>query len=115
MPKYLAIFTCAENSANHLAWKKMSPAEQSERMISGYLALDKWLEKYDDQIEFDGGSLGDRTKIVDPNGIHEVPSQKGRFLIITAESHEQAAQIFSNHPHFVFFPGDAVEILECQN
>lgn len=113
MPKYLAIFTCAENSKKHLSWKQLSPAEQKERAEKGYLALEKWLEKYSPQIELDGGSLGDRTKVVDEGGIHEIPSKSGRFLVLRAENHEEAAKIFLNHPHFVFFPGDAVEILEC--
>ena len=32
---------------------------------------------------------------------------------ILAESHEAAAKLFENHPHFTIFPGDSVEIMEC--
>ena len=35
------------------------------------------------------------------------------FSIVQAESHEAAAKLFLNHPHFTIFPGDGVEIMEC--
>jgi len=35
------------------------------------------------------------------------------YVIVQAESHEAAAKLFENHPHFTIFPGDAVEIMEC--
>jgi hypothetical protein len=33
-------------------------------------------------------------------------------VIVEAESHEAAARLFENHPHFAIFPGDSVEIME---
>jgi hypothetical protein len=35
------------------------------------------------------------------------------YVIVQAESHAAAAQLFENHPHFTIFPGDSVEIMEC--
>ena len=35
------------------------------------------------------------------------------YVIVQAESHEAAARLFENHPHFAIFPGDSVEIMEC--
>ena len=35
------------------------------------------------------------------------------YVIVEAESHEAAAEMFADHPHFTIFPGDAVEIMEC--
>jgi hypothetical protein len=35
------------------------------------------------------------------------------YMVVQTESHEVAAQIFENHPHFTTFPGDGVEIMEC--
>ena len=34
------------------------------------------------------------------------------YVIVQAESHEAAAKMFLNHPHFTIFPGEAVEIME---
>lgn len=36
-----------------------------------------------------------------------------RPTIVEADSHEAAARMFENHPHFSIFPGDSVEIMEC--
>ena len=30
-----------------------------------------------------------------------------------AESYDDAAKLFLNHPHFTIFPGDSVEVMEC--
>jgi hypothetical protein len=35
------------------------------------------------------------------------------YVILEAESHEAAARLFENHPHFTIFPGERVEIMEC--
>ena len=35
------------------------------------------------------------------------------YVVVQAESHEAAAKMFENHPHFTIFPGDSVEIMEC--
>jgi hypothetical protein len=34
------------------------------------------------------------------------------FVIVKAESHEEAAKMFENHPQFTIFPGDGVEVME---
>jgi hypothetical protein len=30
-----------------------------------------------------------------------------------AESHEVAAKLFLNHPHFAIFSGDNIKVMEC--
>jgi hypothetical protein len=35
------------------------------------------------------------------------------YVVVQAESHDAAARMFINHPHFAIFPGDSVEIMEC--
>ena len=35
------------------------------------------------------------------------------YVVVEAPTHEAAAQLFENHPHFAIFPGDSVEIMEC--
>lgn len=36
----------------------------------------------------------------------------GAYTVVQADSHEAAAKLFENHPHFMIFPGDAVEVME---
>ncbi len=114
MKSFLAIFTCAENSKNHQAWMKLDSETQKKRTQQGTLAKEQWELKYKNQLRFEGGPLGKQTKLVDAKGIHDIPSQMGYFMIVEAESFEAAAKMFLEHPHFSIFPGDGVEILECQ-
>jgi hypothetical protein len=57
-----------------------------------------------------GGPLG-KTKRVGANGIADVSNEMGAFTVVRAESHEAAAKMFENHPHFAIFPGEAVEVM----
>jgi hypothetical protein len=57
-----------------------------------------------------GGPLG-KTKKVDAQGIADVSNHMGAFTVVRAESHEAAAKMFEDHPHFSIFPGESIEIM----
>ena len=57
-----------------------------------------------------GGPLG-KTKKVASSGIADISNELGAFTVVRAASHEAAAKMFENHPHFAIFPGEAVEIM----
>jgi hypothetical protein len=44
-------------------------------------------------------------------GIEDVSNEMGAHAVVRAESHEAAAKLLENHPHFVIFPGESVEIM----
>ncbi|WP_413568499.1 hypothetical protein ACLWBD_13145 [Bdellovibrio sp. HCB117] len=111
MKNFLAIFTCAENSKAHESWKKLSPEEQKERMKKGTAAREQWATKYKDAVVYEGGPLGN-TKLVDNQGVQDIPALQGNFIVVKAESHQEAAQMFLDHPHFAIFPGDGVQVME---
>lgn len=35
------------------------------------------------------------------------------YVIVRADTHEAAASMFLDHPHFTLMPGDSVEVMEC--
>ena len=37
--------------------------------------------------------------------------EMGAYTVVRADSHEAAAKLFENHPHFAIFPGESVEIM----
>lgn len=113
MKFFLALYTCAENSKNHNKWKELTQQAKKEILQNGSAIAELWAAKHKHQIVFDGSPLGNSTKIVDIDGIQDVPSKMGHFMIIQAVSHEEAAKMFLDHPHFSIFPGDGIEILEC--
>jgi hypothetical protein len=59
-----------------------------------------------------GGPLG-KTKRASSNGIEDTKNSMVAYVIVQAESHEAAARMFADHPHFAIFPGESVEIMEC--
>jgi transcription antitermination factor NusG len=50
---------------------------------------------------------------VDRSGVSATTNLITGYVLVEAESHEQAASIFQNHPHFaVFSASNSVEIIE---
>lgn len=41
----------------------------------------------------------------------DISSELTAFTVVRASSHEAAAKMFENHPHFAIFPGEAVEVM----
>jgi hypothetical protein len=49
---------------------------------------------------------------VSQKGIESIKNNVTGYIVVQAESHDDAARLFENHPHFTIFPGDSVEIME---
>src|SRR3569833_2461095 len=111
MKTFLAIYTGTAASMSN--WGNLSEEERRKREQAGIAAWHAWAEKYKDAILDIGGPLG-KTKSVTPDGIADIRNAMTGYTLIQAESHEAAAKLFENHPHFTIFPCDAVEIMECQ-
>jgi len=69
-----------------------------------------WMEKHQGDLVAMGGPLG-KTKKITPQSIEDVSNNMGAFTVVRAASHEDAAKMFENHPHFAIFPGEAVEVM----
>jgi len=112
MKTFLAIFKGEPTSKAHLEWNKLSSDEQQKRTQQGIEAWGKWMQDQGTNVAYSGGPLG-KTLRVDKEGISPVKNKDCGFVVIEAESHEEAAKKFLNHPHFAIFPGENVEIMEC--
>lgn len=110
--KYMAIYTGAPNAFETSGWAQLSDAERKAREAKGMQAWRDWGAKHKASIVVEGGPLG-KTKRVDKSGVSDVRNNIAGYIIIEADSHEAAAKLFENHPHFSIFPGDAVEIMPC--
>jgi hypothetical protein len=107
---YLAVFVGSKNSKQMAAWIALPEQERKAREQAGMAAWGAWVEKHQGSIAEMGGPLG-KTKRVGSGGIADVSNEMGAFTVVRAESHEAAAKMFENHPHFAIFPGEAVEIM----
>ncbi len=107
---FLAVFTGGKTSAKMKAWEALPEAERNARMARGMAAWKAWVEKHQAAIVTMGGPLG-KTKKADSTGIADITNALTAFTGVRAASHEAAAKMFEDHPHFSIFPGEAVEIM----
>ena len=75
-------------------------------------AWGQWMAKNQKAIVDVGAPLG-KTKRASPSGVEDCRNPITAYVIVEAATHEAAAEMFRDHPHFTFFPGDSVEIMEC--
>jgi hypothetical protein len=107
---FLAVFLGNKTSPRMQAWMALPEAEQKARMAQGMAAWHGWMDKHKNVIVHAGGPLG-KSKKVGPDGIADIGNAMSGFVVIKAASHEAAAKLFENHPHFAIFPGDSVEVM----
>ena len=110
MKNFLAIYVGTPQARSK--WDTLSEAERKQRQAQGMEAWITWGKKNSGAIVDQGAPLG-KTKRASPEGITDIKNAVTGYVIVRAESHEAAAKLFENHPHFTIFPGDSVEIMEC--
>ena len=109
MKKFMAIYTGSPDG--RARWDQLSEDERKQREKAGMEGWMAWGEKNKAAIVENGGPLG-KTKRVDRDGVSDIRNAMAAYTIVQADSHEAAARLFENHPHFTIFPGEGVEIME---
>ena len=112
MKKFLAIYIGTEAAVEKSQWNKLDEKKRKEREASGMKAWMDWGTANSAAIVDQGNPLG-KTKRASPEGVTDIKNVMTGYVIVHAKSHEDAAKLFENHPHFTIFPGDSVEIMEC--
>jgi hypothetical protein len=89
-----------------------SPAQMQEM----YAAFNAWKEKFQTNILDMGGQLKPGGKIVTASGVTDGPFIEakeivGGYMLVTAESYEQAIEVAKESPG-VLSPGSSVEVRE---
>ena len=110
MKNYLAVFTGTKEARAN--WDKLDEATRKQREREGIAAWHKWMQDHAADVVETGSPLG-KTKRIDAKGISDTKNESTAYTIVQAESHEAAAELFANHPHFMIFPGQSVEVMEC--
>jgi hypothetical protein len=110
MKNFLAIYLGTQEARSK--WDTLSDAERKKRQAAGMEAWMSWGEQNSAAIVDQGAPLG-KTKRASSQGIGDIKNGMTGYVIVRAESHAAAAKLFEDHPHFMLFPGDSVEIMEC--
>ena len=112
MKRFLAIYVGTEAARARAQWNELDEDQRKAREASGLEAWMRWGVASSAAIVDQGSPLG-KTKRASPEGISDLKNNMTGYVIVQAESHEAAAKLFENHPHFAIFPGDSVEVMEC--
>ncbi|WP_437580569.1 hypothetical protein [Sorangium sp. So ce887] len=112
MKRFLAIYIGTEDALQRAQWNNLDENQRKAREASGMKAWMDWVTANSAAIVAHGGPLG-KTKRASAEGVTDIKNTMAGYMIVQAESHEAAAMLFENHPHFAIFPGDSVEIMEC--
>jgi hypothetical protein len=111
MKTFLAVYTGRPEMRERFEREYPDPIRRKELEQRGIAAWGAWVTANPGAITDIGGPLG-KTKRIGPDGISDVRNNLTGYTIVRAESHEAAAALFLDHPHFSIFPGDAVEVME---
>jgi hypothetical protein len=112
MKTFLAIYIGSASAHERSNWDNLDDATRKSRTNSGLKAWGDWMNTHKASVVVPGGPLG-KTKRTSPQGVTDVANNMVGYVVVQAESHEEAARMFEKHPHFTIFPGDSVEIMEC--
>jgi hypothetical protein len=112
MKRFLAIYIGTPSALEKSGWNQLGEQERKKLQESGMKAWMQWGEAHKAAILDQGSPLG-KTRRASSQGIADTKNNMTGYVILQAESHEAAARMFENHPHFAIFPGDSVEIMEC--
>ncbi len=106
MKKFIALYMGSPDQVG-----QPMPQLDEATVAKGMAAWGKWMQDHASIVVDQGGPLG-RTKRTGKDGVSDMRNAVGGYTVFTAESHEAAARLFEDHPHFMIFPGDHVEIME---
>jgi hypothetical protein len=112
MKQFMAVFTGSGTSPNMKQWEALEESTRKAKEQEGIKAWGAWMAQNKQNIVFMGSPLG-KTKLIDAKGISDSKNNLSAFVVVQAESHGAAAEMFVKHPHFSIFPGDGVEVMEC--
>ncbi len=100
MAKFMALFVGNPGTA----------PPDAATIAKGMQAWGEWMAKHAAHLVDMGGPLG-KTKKVSAGGIAETQNSIGGYVIVEAADHDTAARMFENHPQFMIFPGEGVEVM----
>lgn len=111
MKNYLAVFVGTHTSPKMAEFMAMEEGKRKKLEASGMQAWGEWMSTHGKDLVASGGPLG-KTKRTSAQGVADIRNNMSGFVVVKAPSHEAAAKMFENHPHFTIFPGDGVEVME---
>ena len=109
MKKYLAVFVAPIEAYDKMkAEMANKSAEQRKQEME---AWEMWMEQHKANIADYGGGVGGAKRVSDDGTISDARNEIGGYMIIQADSADEAARIFTDSPHFSV-KGGGVDVME---
>ncbi len=108
MPRFLAVYTMKPEDV--ASFRNLPKAEQDAIDAVGIAAWAEWLESNAAFILEPGGMVGKTTRVT-RDGVAGAVNTICGYLVVEANSADDAARLFEDHPHITVFPGDGVDIM----
>lgn len=91
-------------------WKKTDPATRKAAEEKMRADWGKWMGAHAGLFTDMGGGVG-KTKRVSAQGTADTRNDIMLYAVVQAESHEEAAKTFADHPHLQI-PQSTIEVME---
>lgn len=105
MPRFLAIYNGAASETDK---QELSEGDRAAFMT----AWGQWAQFHSAAL-LDPGAPLFRKKRIRESGVEDFEDDKTGYAIVTADSHDDAVEIFSSHPHLGLNRGNSIDVLEC--
>lgn len=109
MKKFLAVFTAPIEAYDRM--KEMSKHKTPEENAAEMEAWKAWMGKHADAIVDPGAGVKSAKRVSDGGTITDTRNEIGGFMVIRAESADDAAAIFKDSPHFGV-SGGSIDVME---
>lgn len=108
MPYFLAVYTMKREDLAR--FRAMPKAEQDAVDAKGLPLWEAWEKKNAAHLRNLGGMVGKTTRAT-RDGVVEGINDFCGYVIVEAETAQEAAGLFVDHPHITVFPGDGVDVM----
>ena len=105
MGKFLAILNGAADEADKA---HLTDQQQTEFMA----AWASWAQAHEGAL-IDPGAPLYRKKRINSQGVEGFEDAKVAYVLVEADSHDAAVQMFSEHPHLALVQGNSIDVMEC--
>lgn len=105
MTRFLAIH---HGAADQLEKGQLSEDQHAEFMG----AWASWARSHQHALVDPGAPLY-RKKRLTAHGVEDFTDSRTAYAIVEAATHDEAVQIFAEHPHLLLHSGNSIEVLEC--
>ncbi|KPF46515.1 hypothetical protein [Rhizobium sp. AAP43] len=108
MPIFVAVYTMEPEAL--IAFRKMPKADQEAIDAEGLSQWEDWEKRNAGFLRSPSVMVGKTTRIT-REGIGPGQNTFCGYVLVEAETAEEAARLFADHPHIGIFPGDGVDIM----